>query len=180
MQGGEEARSETYLDVRENDERRSQRRRWAFFSGLLGEAVGRYKFLDEVAIADCAVEIEGEDLNDLFETAARAVAEIMVDPETVTVTRERTVNLTAPSLDLLLYDWLSELIYLKDSEQVVFTSTEVEVEPEPLSSLTARLKGGLIDPERTGLRADAKAVTFHRFDLRATNGGWRATVVIDI
>jgi len=36
MQGGEEARSETYLDVRCNDERRSQRRRWAFFSSLLG------------------------------------------------------------------------------------------------------------------------------------------------
>ena len=35
MQGGEEARSETYLDVRCNDERRSQRRRWAFFSSLL-------------------------------------------------------------------------------------------------------------------------------------------------
>ena len=37
MQGGEEARSETYLDVRENDERRSQRRRWAFFSSLLAK-----------------------------------------------------------------------------------------------------------------------------------------------
>jgi len=33
MQGGEEARSETYLVVRCNDERRSQRRRWAFFIG---------------------------------------------------------------------------------------------------------------------------------------------------
>jgi len=66
MQGGEEARSETYLDVRRNDERRpyspferglrsrkllgevrkggvppseeSLRRRWAFFSSLLGGA----------------------------------------------------------------------------------------------------------------------------------------------
>src|SRR3990172_7993014 len=35
MQGGEEARSETYLVVRCNDERRSQRRRWAFFNSLL-------------------------------------------------------------------------------------------------------------------------------------------------
>jgi len=35
MQGGEEARSEAYLDVRCNDERQSQRRRWVFFSGLL-------------------------------------------------------------------------------------------------------------------------------------------------
>ncbi len=36
MQGGEEARSEAYLAVRCNDERRSQRRRWAFFNSLLG------------------------------------------------------------------------------------------------------------------------------------------------
>src|SRR3989304_2312682 len=35
MQGGEEGRSETYLVVRENDERRSQRRRWAFFNSRL-------------------------------------------------------------------------------------------------------------------------------------------------
>ena len=35
MQGGEEARSEAYLVVRCNDERRSQRRRWAFFISLL-------------------------------------------------------------------------------------------------------------------------------------------------
>jgi len=35
MQGGEEARSEAYFAVRCNDERRSQRRRWAFFNSLL-------------------------------------------------------------------------------------------------------------------------------------------------
>src|SRR3990172_7389767 len=35
MQGGEEARSEAYSVVRCNDERRSQRRRWAFFNSLL-------------------------------------------------------------------------------------------------------------------------------------------------
>jgi len=41
MQGGEEVRSEAYSVVRCNDERRSQRRRWAFFISLLG-GMGRY------------------------------------------------------------------------------------------------------------------------------------------
>src|SRR3972149_254506 len=41
MQGGEEVRSEAYLDVRCSDERRSQRRRWAFFSSLLRLPGGR-------------------------------------------------------------------------------------------------------------------------------------------
>ena len=36
--------------------------------------MGQYEFLEEVAIADCAVEIQGDDLKDLFETAAAALA----------------------------------------------------------------------------------------------------------
>ena len=143
-------------------------------------AVGRYEFLDNVAVADCALEVEADDLNDLFETATRAVAEIMVDPETLPTTVERIVSLTADSLDLLLYDWLSELIYLKDAEQVVFTRVEAEVTREPVCRVTARLWGGRIDPERTGLRADAKAVTLHLFVLEPRGKGWYARVVIDI
>jgi len=78
--------------------------------------VGRHEFLETVAVADCAVEIEGDDLDDLFATAARVVAEVMVDPATVRATIERRAEFAAPSLDLLLYDLLSELIYVKDSE----------------------------------------------------------------
>ena len=89
--------------------------------------MGRHEFLEAVAVADCAVEIEGDDLDDLFATAARVVAEVMVDPATVRATTERRVELAAPSLDLLLYDWLSELIYVKDSEQLVFPVVEARV-----------------------------------------------------
>jgi SHS2 domain-containing protein len=143
-------------------------------------SMGDYEFLDAIALADCAVELAGTDLDDLFETAARALAEVMVDPATVPATVERVLTLSAPSIDLLLYDWLGELIYLKDHESLVFTGAEVTVHPEPPCSLTARLIGGPIDPERTALRADPKAVTFHQFALEPRNGGWRARVVIDI
>jgi SHS2 domain-containing protein len=71
--------------------------------------VGRYRFLGDVALADCAVEIEETDASDLFETAARALAEVMVDPATVANDVRRTITLAAPRLDLLLYDSLSEL-----------------------------------------------------------------------
>jgi hypothetical protein len=45
--------------------------------------VGRYAVPDDVALADCALEIEGEDDSDLFGTAAVARAELMVEPATV-------------------------------------------------------------------------------------------------
>lgn len=142
--------------------------------------MGCYRFLDAVAIADCALEVEGADLDDLFATAAQALAEVMVDPVTVAATVERTVTLTAPSLDLLLYDWLAELIFLKDQEEMIFPRAEVRITESPPFRLEARLIGGLIDRGRTALRADAKAVTFHQFALERRSTGWWARVVIDI
>ena len=142
--------------------------------------MGRYRFVEDVALADCAVEIEGRDLGDLFETAASALAELMVDPTTVSVTVDRTIALETSALDLLLYDWLSELIFLKDRDRQVFTRTQVRVGGSGPFHLTARVEGGMIDPERTARRADPKAVTFHQFALERAGDGWRARVVIDI
>jgi SHS2 domain-containing protein len=142
--------------------------------------MGAYRFLEDVALADCAMEIEGRDLDDLFETAAQALARLMVDPATVALTVERAVTLEAARLDLLLYDWLSELIFLKDRDREVFPQSRVRVSGEGPVRLTAELRGGPIDPDRTALGADPKAVTFHQFALDPVDGGWRARVVIDI
>jgi SHS2 domain-containing protein len=142
--------------------------------------MGRYAFLEEIALADCAFEAEGRDLNDLFETVARALAEIMVDPATIAVTVRREVGLAAEALDLLLFDWMAELIFLKDSERLVFTETAVEVSPGQPCRLRAHGAGGTIDRARTRLRADPKAPTFHQLALEPHGAGWRARVVIDV
>ena len=142
--------------------------------------MGRYVFLEEIALADCAIEVAGRDLNDLFETVARAVAEIMVDPATIAVTVRREIALSASALDLLLFDWIAELIFVKDSEQLIVTETVAEVTVATPCRLTARVAGGRIDRERTILRADAKAPTFHQFALEPAGAGWRARIVIDI
>src|SRR5262245_22064477 len=142
--------------------------------------MGHYRVLDDIALADCAMEIEGVTLDDLFETAAAALAQLMVEPSTVAVTREHAVTLEAAALDLLLYDWLAELIFLKDPDRQVFTRTRVRVSGRGPFRLAAELHGGVIDPERTALGADPKAVTFHQFALEPTDRGWHARVVIDI
>jgi SHS2 domain-containing protein len=141
--------------------------------------MGSWTVLEDIAIADCALEIHANDLDDLFATAASALADVMVDPGTVSRDVGRTLSLKARALDLLLHEWLSELIFLKDSERLVFPEAFVTVctaTPE----LTARLRGGCIEPTRTALRADPKAVTFHQFVVEPRGAGWYARVVIDI
>lgn len=142
--------------------------------------MGRYTPLEDVALADAAFDLEGRDLDDLFETAAVALAELMVDPATVPLTVHRDIALEAPAVDLLLYDWLGELIFRKDRDLEVFTTTRVRVSGGGPYRLAARAAGGIIDPTTTTLRADPKAVTLHEFRVERSDGEWRARVVIDI
>ncbi len=142
--------------------------------------MGHWTVVESIALADWAFDVEGEDLDDLFATAARALVDLMIDPATLPVTVTRTVALSAPSLDLLLFDWLAELIYLKDAERLAFPGVTVTVSQGSPATLTARLEGGVIDRQHTALRADPKAVTFHQFRIEPAGPGWRARIVIDI
>lgn len=142
--------------------------------------MGRWTVLEQVALADVALDVDGHDLDDLFATAARALADLMVDPATLGSDQTREIALSAPRLDLLLFDWLSELIYLKDAQGQVFPEVAVHVVDGEPARLDARLRGGRIDPARTALRADPKAVTFHQFALERRGAGWRARIVIDV
>jgi SHS2 domain-containing protein len=142
--------------------------------------VGAYRFIEDVAIADCALELDGADLDDLFATAAEALAAVMVDPASVEQTIERTVDLEAEAIDVLLFDWLAELILRKDRDGEIFTGVALHVSNAAPWTLRARLRGAPIDGERMGLRNDPKAVTFHEFRVERRGAGWRARVVIDI
>ena len=44
----------------------------------------------------------------------------------------------------------------------------------------ATAEGEKLDPDRHEQRADVKAVTLHRFQVEKTNGGWKATTILDI
>jgi SHS2 domain-containing protein len=142
--------------------------------------VGEYRFVEDVAIADSAIELAGRDLDDLFETAAVALTALMVDPATVRIEVERAVDLEADDLDLLLHDWLSEMIYLKDSARQLYPECRARVTGAGPYRLSAQLRGGVIEPGRTALGADAKAVTLHQLTVERAPVGWRARVVIDI
>jgi protein archease len=142
--------------------------------------MGQWKIVEEVALADCAVDVEGRDLDDLFETAAMALVHLMVDPATVALSVDRVITLEAGALDLLLYDWLSELIFRKDRDREVFPRCRARVSGAGPFALSARVQGGIVDPERTALGADPKAVTFHQFALEPVDSGWHARLVIDI
>ncbi|MBI4344439.1 MAG: archease [Euryarchaeota archaeon] len=139
-----------------------------------------YRYLEEVAIADVAFEAWGRDLGELFEAAALATFEVMVDLEGVESKVVKEIELENEEMDRLLYDWLSELVYLKDAEAMLFSRFQVRIKGDGRYRLRAEAMGEEIDQARHRLRADVKAVTYHLFYLKKTEEGYRARVVLDI
>ena len=138
-----------------------------------------FRFLPDIAIADIAFEAESDSVNGLFESSALAVSDIMVDLETLRSDTTKKVRISSEDLDRLLYDFLTEIIIVKDVDSLLFREIKVEVAADQ-KSLEATMKGEPIDRDRHLLRNDVKAVTMHMFGVRREVNLWKATVVLDI
>jgi SHS2 domain-containing protein len=141
-----------------------------------------YEFVDELTVADLAFRAWGHDLQETFVAAADAVVNAMVeDLETIQPQQTRVLNVEHEALDLLLFNFLQELVYYKDAEQLLLRVQQLHIaaDRQPYT-LQAMAVGEHIDPERHHMRVDVKAVTLHHFALVQTESGWEATVILDI
>ena len=141
-----------------------------------------YEFVDELTVADIAFRAWGHDVEETFIAAADAVMNTMVeDLESIEPQDTRILNVEHEDLDLLLFNFLQELIYYKDAEQLLLRIQQLHIDDgcQPCT-LQATAVGERIDPERHRMRVDVKAVTLHHFGLAQTEAGWEATVILDI
>lgn len=128
--------------------------------------------------ADIGLIIHGENLKALFENAGEAFFHLITDLRKVRRRIERRIHIGGESLDRLMVDWLSELLYLHDVENLLFKGFQVESVGE--DGLRAVVKG---EPFQEGvhvIKTEVKAVTYHRIEVRQENGRWRAQVIFDL
>ncbi|MDA2934566.1 archease [Acidobacteria bacterium AH-259-D05] len=141
-----------------------------------------YQYLEDIATADIAFKAWGKTLEEMFIAAAEATMNVMIESlESIEPLEERELDVENDALDMLLFDFLQELIFYKDSERLLLRVREVGIEKE---SRRYRIKalacGEELDPARHEQRVDVKAVTLHQFQLEKTDRGWLATVILDI
>ena len=141
--------------------------------------MAKFRFLEHTA--DIMFEAYGKSLNELFENAALAVSESMVKTKDVKPKTAKIVKLQNVKVEMLLFDFLSELLYLKDAEQLVFSAFKVKVEEAKGNiSLQAELKGDKLNMKTQEFRNDVKAITLHLFEVKREKTGWTARVILDI
>lgn len=128
--------------------------------------------------ADIGLRVYGKTLPELFIHAAQGMESLLVAPEQVRGTVGRTITVEGHDHLSLLISWLNELIFLFDTEYLLFRDFEIDALSE--TRLTAHATGEPYDAQRHALSSAIKAVTWHDAHIEVTEDGYSTSIIFDI
>lgn len=135
----------------------------------------RYEVLSHTA--DTGIVVHGATLPEVFEGAAFAMFDLMFGIEDLEGGDPLRIQIVASTVEELLVDWLSLLLFEAETNDLAWCSFEVE------TLVGGRLAGRVSGVALAGLELAGppiKAVTYHELAVAETPDGWSAQVVFDV
>ncbi len=129
--------------------------------------------------ADVMVRVRARDLSEVFTESVRALMNTMYG-QTNRGKGEfigRTVKLEASDLDSLLQEYLSEVLYLSEVENLVFISNWVCIEG---TTLTANLEGRPFDPLTDSGGTEVKGISYSGLHILKDGKGYVLEIIFDV
>jgi SHS2 domain-containing protein len=148
------------------------------------DAPGVFRLVDHTA--DLAIEASGATRDEALGEAALGMTAVLTGRQDVhrlgKPEREVRFVIETPDLDALVVAFLSELLWLHESEDLLWLGGGVRVEETPGGMLRAIATGnGVVhDPARHGRGVEVKAVTYHGLRFAREGPGWTLWVLLDI
>jgi len=133
----------------------------------------RYEVLEHTA--DVMIKATGKDLEECFANAAFALFDQMTDASKVWPKEEVRFTAEGHDLESLLFNFLSEFLYLHDAKMLVLSDFKVRINGTALECVA---RGERFDPVRHKPKHEVKAVTYHM--LRVDPNEPSVTVIFDI
>ncbi len=128
--------------------------------------------------ADLGLRIRAATKEELFAEAGRALtAALVARLDSIRPAEPRSIDLEAADPADLLHDWLTELLYLFETERILFSRFDVSLSS---GRLTATAWGEPTDPARHEIEQEIKAITYHGLKVEPTPDGWLAEVIVDL
>jgi SHS2 domain-containing protein len=126
--------------------------------------------------ADVMYRITSERVEGIFEDAARAMFQTMYGSCNPVPTVEKNVSLTADDLEMLLSDFLSELLFISEVEYIVICDATVSLDG---TTLTATARGEPFDPQRHRGR-EIKGISLSNLRIYKRNRDYVMDIIFDV
>ncbi|MCU0665519.1 MAG: archease [Candidatus Omnitrophica bacterium] len=135
-----------------------------------------YQILDHTA--DIGMRVQAKDLSGLFRNAGLALFDISaqkVNPSK-TESHQMVVMQKGANAEELLVNWLNQLLYLSQTESMVFEDFKInQVSDKFIDAVAVG-----VDMNHYKVNTEIKAATYHELKLSQTPRGYQAQVVFDV
>jgi len=143
------------------------------------EHIGTWTWFDHTA--DIGLSVSAPSLPSLFATAATALFDLLIESEPTPAEpplTQRTLTIRADDSTDLLVRWLAELLYLHETEQLIFRQLTVTDQSE--QRLVGIVSWEVFDDAYHRVRREIKGITYHQACVEKTSTGWQARLVLDV
>lgn len=140
-------------------------------------------FIYEDHTADVQARCWGTSLEEAFnQTAYSLMATITPKLKKISPKVEKNIKIEAEDKEALLFDFLSELLYIFDVEELVFNKIKVQIikESEDLYVLNALLRGEKFDVTKHEIGVEVKAITYSFMEITESKNKVEISIVFDI
>ena len=135
-----------------------------------------YDIIDHTA--DIGIKAYGNNISESFENAAKAMFDIITDCSQIENFGQYKIELSAPNIEQLLVDWLSELLFLNSAKNLVFGLFKVNIN-EKFFSISSNIYGEKYDKSKHKIGIEIKAITYHMLEVKK-NKPFYVQILFDI
>ena len=141
--------------------------------------MNKFNIIDHTA--DAAIEVFGKNLSELFEHSASGMFSLITDLDSIKPEVKQTYSLSNSNVEELLNNWLNELLYVFESEKIIFRDFKVEIsKKENDYFLDGSASGEKYDTFRHTIFSDIKMVTFHQLEIKKINNNLTTKIIFDL
>lgn len=148
---------------------------------FINKFMRKFEISDRYTSADLGLDVTGDSLEELYICAAEGMFDIILGGGTVKVTEQVELKIRSGSKEQLMVDWLSELLYLFDTQLMI--SSEFSLSIKKINEeflLQSRFGLAPFDPSEDQSDYDIKAVTYHRLRIEKRDNLFKCHVVFDL
>jgi SHS2 domain-containing protein len=128
--------------------------------------------------ADLGIMVKTPGRRQLFEEAARAMLQIMVEGRSRKPPRVTEFHVKGEDLEDLMVNWLGEILYLFQGKKAVLK--DVHIRSLSPKNLHATVKHVPFDAQAYDVLCEIKAVTYHQISVKKKEHNWEATIIFDV
>ncbi len=135
-----------------------------------------YELIDHTA--DLGIIVRAQSREELYEKAARAIFDIMLDLSNVKTDTVYDVHVRGDDSEELMVNWLNELIYLYETRGALMKRFDIKEISDTI--LRAECSGETYRAGVHRVKKEIKAATYHQIIVSEDRIGWTLRIILDI